>query len=44
MHNRQADDFWRTLEIFEGVLWCHPEKLGATKGTARLPDNATKMT
>ena len=44
MHNRQADDFWRTLEIFEGVLWCHPEKLGATKGTASFSGNATKMT
>ena len=27
IHNRQADDFWRSLEIFEGVLCCHPEKL-----------------
>jgi hypothetical protein len=39
MHNRQADDFWQNLEIFEGVLWCHLEKLRATKATASLPDN-----
>ena len=29
--NRAADDFWRSLEIFEGVLCCHPEKLGGNQ-------------
>ena len=35
----QADDFWRSLQIFEGVLCCHSEKLGGTNGTSSLSDN-----
>ena len=31
IHNRQADDLRRSLEVFEGVLCCHPEKLGGNQ-------------
>ena len=34
--NRQADDFLRSLEIFEGVLRCHSEKSEGSQRDAKF--------
>ena len=36
IHNRQADDFGRRFEVFEGRTCCHLPKIGINRETVKF--------